>query len=225
MSRLRVLICSPPSVLREGIRVVLERQEDFLLVGGATFGHGRTAEIGRLAPDIIIVSSDIIRPARAGFLAGLRQVDPDLVFRVVVFGRIADPADAIDCMRAGVSGFVEEDVPCDLIPAKLRQFAAGRPVLGAATISILLDAVTKDSTPSRDTDLAALAKLTSQERRVLTLMGQGIPTAKMAMILQLGETTVRTHVHRMKHKLGLRTRDQLIAFAARSTRCDDPART
>lgn len=225
MGKLRVLICGPPSVFREGVRVVLERQEDFTLVGGTADDEDGIGVITRSDPDVIIASSDLVCGNARGFLSRLHEADADLVPRVVVFGRILDPADVIGCVRVGICGFVEEDISCDLLPAKLRQFASGQPVLGAATISVLLDVVTRDLPPPGAANCAALAKLTSQERRVLDLMGQGIPTSKMAVMLQLGETTVRTHVHRMKHKLGLRTRDQLIAFAVRSTWPIDPART
>ena len=179
--------------------------------------------IARLRPDILIVGAAVV--CEPGFLARLRAADAGLVRRVVVFGRIADPACVIRCLRAGVCGFVEEDVPSDLLPARMRQFATGQPVLGSPTISVLIDALAEDRPPQAETNLSALDKLSSQERRVLRLMGQGIPTAKIAVMLQLGETTVRTHVHRMKLKLGIRTRDQLIAFAVRSFPLTDPART
>lgn len=223
MSKLRVLICSPPSIFCEGMRVVLERQADFTVIDCAGYEARRLAEVRRLDPDIIIVSADEV--CKSCFIGRLREVDADLVARVVVFGRIDDPAGIIGCLRAGVFGFVEDDIACDLLPAKLRQFATGQPVLGSPTISALLDVVTKERPQPCEANFAALAKLTSQERRVLGLMAQGIPTAKIAVTLQLGETTVRTHVHRMKLKLGLRTRDQLIAFAVRSTPLTDPART
>lgn len=202
---------------------MLESHEDFAVVGVAGCDAECLSAVGRLDPDIVIVSTDVTGGV-SGFVAGLRDFDPELAFRVVIFGRLTDSEAIVDCLRAGVSGFVEDDVPCDLLPAELRQFAAGQPVLGASTISVLLDVVTQNPATPHETNFEDLSKLTSQERKVLDLMGQGIPTAQMADMLQLGETTVRTHVHRMKVKLGLRTRDQLIVFAVRSTPITDSAR-
>lgn len=218
----KVLIFGLPSLFQEGLRAVLDRAPDFSVAGIVGSGDGGLRLIDSLAPDIIVVGPELADMSAADFIWQLRTADQGTTSRIAVFGSFSEPAAVIGLLQAGVYGFLDENIMSDMLLAKLRQFAQGQPVLDSSTISALLDWCAPGA-PASQAHSGELDKLSSQERRVLGLMAEGLPTADIATRLRLGETTVRTHVHRMKLKLGLSSRYQLIAFAVRCAEHCGPA--
>lgn len=215
--QIKVLIFGVPSVLQEGLNAVLSREQDFTIVGVSGVGKDGLRLVRLLSPDVIMIGTELTDIPVLKLIRQLRDAesDADLVSRIAVFGKFREADIIVDLFRAGVCAFLEEDIMSEMLVAQLRQFTQGQPVLGHSTIWAIQCWCAQRDAADREGYATALAKLSTQERRVLDLMAQGLSTAAIASALQLSETTVRSHVHRMKLKLNLTTRDKLIAFAVR----------
>ncbi|HET9894905.1 MAG TPA: response regulator transcription factor [Streptosporangiaceae bacterium] len=210
----RVLIIGVPSLLIEGLQTVLERDQDFAVLGVESSGSQAVRLVRQLAPDFLIIALDLVDVPVLDLVEQLSSADKELISKILVFGNFREPATIMRLLKAGICGFLEDDITSQTLMVKLRQFTQGQPVLGRSTMCALIGWCEQKKADESDHS-AELAKLSPQERRVLELMAEGLPTAAIASTLRLSETTVRSHVHRMKLKLGMPSRDKLIAFAVR----------
>jgi DNA-binding NarL/FixJ family response regulator len=216
-SKIGVLIFGVPSVSREGLNAVLCREQDFTIVGVSEFGKDGPRIVRLRSPDIVIVGTEISDIPAPELIKQLCAAEPgaDLSPKILVFGKFQSADIVVDLFRTGVCGFLEEDIMPEILVSQLRQFAHGQPVLGQSAVEAIQTWCARRDPVERDGCARGYAKLSMQERRVLDLLAQGLSTAAIASTLQLSETTVRSHVHRMKLKLSLTTRDKLITFAVR----------
>ncbi len=118
-----------------------------------------------------------------------------------------------EALRAGASGFLLKDRPPEELVAAVRVIAAGEALLAPSVTRRLIEEFARRApTVSR----AELGELTDREREVLVLMARGLSNAEIAGALFVAETTVKTHVGRVLHKLGLRDRAQAVVLAYES---------
>ena len=121
----------------------------------------------------------------------------------------------VEALRAGASGFLLKDVPAAELTSAIRVVAAGEAVVAPAVTRRLLDrfAHRLPSTRPGATAPSMLEALTERELAVLRLVARGLSNAEVAAELVVTETTVKTHVHHLLTKLGLRDRVQLVVLA------------
>lgn len=127
-TKIRILIGNHPPILREGLRAILEREPDFDVVGIAD-GDDELIELASLLrPDILMIDAAQAGGTGLELARKLRKADPEVVSHVIVIGKPLDADTVIDLIQAGLRGFIEENVCCDVLPVKIRQFAAGVPI-------------------------------------------------------------------------------------------------
>jgi DNA-binding NarL/FixJ family response regulator len=212
---IRVVLADDQSLIRMGLRVLLDREPDVDIVGEAEDGRGALAVIRRTRPDVALV--DIRMPGLDG-LAVLRAVttDPALdATRIVIVTTFETDEYLFAALQAGASGFVLKDAdPGDLVRA-VRAAAGGDALLSPSVTRRLVDRFGR----RRDDSGAAPAgmdALTAREREVVAWVATGRSNDEIAAELLLSPATVRTHVGRAMLKLHARDRAQLVVFAVRA---------
>lgn len=206
---IRVVVADDQPLVRLGLRVLLEPEEDLELVGEAEDGHAALQLIRRTRPDVVL--SDIRMPGLDG-LALLRAVsaDPSLAgTRIVLITTFDLDEYVFEALRAGASGFVVKDAdPGELLHA-VRVVAAGESLLSpSVTRRVIRAFAARRAGPAPD-----LAEVTPREREILGLVGHGLSNDEIAGRLVISPATARTHVRRVMIKLGARDRAQLVVLA------------
>jgi DNA-binding NarL/FixJ family response regulator len=212
---IRVLLADDQDVIRLGLRVLVETEDDMEVAGDAADGL-RAVELTReVRPDIVLM--DIRMPGIDGIEATRRiAADPSLAStRVIVLTTFEIDEYVFDALRAGASGFLLKDSkPAEVVRA-MRLVAAGDSLLSpSVTRRVIREFAVRPSRTVRPHP--RLASLTDREREAVVLVAEGLSNDEVAARMVISPETARTHVSRAIAKLGARDRAQLVVFAYQS---------
>ncbi len=204
-TRLRLLLVDDHSIVREGIRAVLEEQDDLSVVGECGSGDEALAVAPALAPDIVLL--DLCMPGMGPVetIRKLRAAVPAL--RIMVFTSFADDEVVREVLDAGATGFLLKDALQDELVRAIRSVAAGQPWLAPAAQRLLMEMLRRPA-PAPDA-------LTARETDVLRLIAQGCSNKAIARQLAITEGTVKGYVSQILAKLGVEDRTQAALHAVR----------
>ena len=205
MQPIKVLVCDDHTLLRSGLRRLLEVEEGFEIVGEAANADEAVERAAATQPDIVLL--DVVMPGRSGVEAmpDIRAAAPEA--RVLVLSMQDDPTYVRRAFAAGASGYlVKEAADAELVQA-LRDVAAGRryvhPLLGAR----LAEAEAQSGgRPQAD-------PLSEREHEVLRLLALGHTNQEIATMLFISVRTAETHRAHIMRKLGLSTRAEIVRYA------------
>lgn len=207
---IRVLVADDQAVVRAGLRMILEAQDDLEVVGEAADGSDAVALVRALKPDVVLM--DIRMPVLDGIEATRRLATAGAVARVLVLTTYGLEEYVYEALKAGAAGFfVKTDSPERLVEA-VRVIASGEVLLAPEITRRLIDRFLAAAPPNAPAP-PALAELTARELEVLTHIARGLSNAEIAQTLYISEGTVKTHVARILAKLNLRNRVQAVVFA------------
>ena len=207
---IRVGIADDQELLREGIALIIGAQEDLQVVGQATDGVQAIQLARDVQPDVLLM--DIQMPLLTGVDATRRIVAEGLPTKVLILTMFDLDEYVYGALRAGASGFLLKDAPRASLVQAVRSVVAGDTLLSPEVTRRLLEQYTAGPTafPVRH---PALDAVTHREQEVLLAVAQGRSNAQIAVHLNIGEATVKTHVARLLAKLGQHDRVQLVVFA------------
>jgi DNA-binding NarL/FixJ family response regulator len=209
---IRVLIADDQALIRGGFRMILDAQDDLEVVGEAIDGEDAIRRCAELAPDVVVM--DVRMPTMDGIEATRRITAADPSARVLILTMFDLDEYVYRALRAGASGFMLKDRPPEELVAAVRVVAGGDALLAPSVTRRLIEEFAQRPDPPPPP--AALAELTDREREVLVCMARGLSNREIARELFVAETTVKTHVGRVLHKLGLRDRAQAVVVAYES---------
>jgi DNA-binding NarL/FixJ family response regulator len=209
---IRVVLADDEELVRMGLRVLIEREDDLTVVGEAASGHDALRLVRRVRPDVLLL--DVRMPGLDG-LATIRAVaaEPELAgLRVIMVTTFEIDRYVFEALQAGAAGFVLKDTaPVDLVRA-IRVAAAGEALLSP---SVTRRVVALFSRPG-DGVVTGIDTLTAREREIVAWVTTGRTNEQIARELSLSPATVRTHAGRAMLKLNARTRAQLVVFGVRA---------
>ncbi|MFI6603706.1 response regulator [Nonomuraea sp. NPDC050536] len=212
---IRVLLADDQALVRTGFRMILENAQDMQVVGEAADGcQAATMALG-LRPDVVLM--DIRMPTVDGVEATGRicSGDADGGTRVLILTTFDLDEYVYAALHAGASGFLLKDTLASDLLSAIRIVARGDAVVAPSVTRRLLERYVGTASaqviPAADLDV-----LTEREREVLGLIARGLSNTEIAGRLYLSEGTVKTHVHRVLSKLGLRDRVQAVVHAYES---------
>jgi DNA-binding NarL/FixJ family response regulator len=212
---IRVVIADDQELLRAGLRVLLDNEDDITVVGEA--GDGATAiDVARAhRPDVVLM--DISMPGLDGVEATRRiAADEELDgVRVLILTSFESDDYLFAALRSGATGFLAKDADPSRVLEAVREIAAGASVLGPRATRRLIEEVT--SWPERRPGVPPLVEeLTAREREVLALVAYGLTNQQIAQRLVVSPATAKTHVSRVMMKLNAHDRAQLVVVAYQS---------
>jgi DNA-binding NarL/FixJ family response regulator len=211
----RVLVCDALPVIREGMRTVLAAEPDIEVVGTTDSGIEALVMTRRLHPDVVITDATLSGLSGIELTRRLQHESIEPAPSVLVFTPRDDDMKIMSFLEAGAAGLVVKETGTDEMATAVRVVAAGEAMLAHCVTRKLLDwFFQRQARPNGQVNLAA-ASLSPREREVLGLVARGMSGLEIAKELQITEATVRTHIYRLRNKLELRNRAQLVAFAYR----------
>jgi DNA-binding NarL/FixJ family response regulator len=205
---IRTLVADDQSMVRAGLRMLLNSEPDIEVVAEAGNGKDAVAQAGRFHPDVVLM--DIRMPEMDGIEATKRILAATPEARVLILTTFNLDEYLFDALRAGASGFVLKDDPPEQLIAAVRTVAAGDALLSPAITRRVIAQFTRHRRRPRP---PAIESLTARELEVYQLIARGYSNTEIGTELYIGDTTVKTHVTRLLQKLGVRDRAQAIVLA------------
>jgi len=208
---IRIILADDHAVIRRGLRLLLEQQEDFEVVGEASDGREALALAEALKPDIAVL--DITMQNMNGIEAARQITDKQLGISVIMLSMHADEAFVLRALKAGARGYVLKEAPeTDLVRA-VRLVSDGKSFFSPAVSRMLVEDYVRRL---RDKDIEdSYDLLTPRERELLQLIAEGKSNKDVANMLNLSVYTVETHRSNILEKLNLHSVPELILYAVR----------
>jgi two-component system response regulator NreC len=208
---IRIILCDDHSVIRHGLRLVLEQQKDFEVIGEASDGREAVSLAETLKPDIAVL--DITMQNLNGIEATRQITAKELGTSIIVLSMHADEAFVLRALKAGARGYVLKEAPeGDLVKA-IRLVSDGKSFFSPAVSRMLVEDYVRRL---KDKDIEdSYELLTAREREILQLVAEGKSNKDVANMLNLSVYTVETHRSNILEKLNLHTVPELILYAVR----------
>ncbi len=214
---IRILLADDHTILRAGLRMMLNAQPDFEVVGEAQDGRQAIQEAQRLQPDVILM--DITMPDMNGIEATrqIKKILPDI--KVLILTMHEHDEYVFQALRAGASGYMlKEAADTDLISA-LRVIQNGQFYLSPTAQSVMVGDYLQRVRTGEEKD--SYSSLTEREREILKLVAEGYTNNKIAERLIISPKTVDTHRTHVMDKLNLHSRAELVKYAMRRGLLED----
>ena len=202
---IRAVVVDDHAVVRSGIKLLLDREDDIEVVGEAGSAKDAVFRARALKPDVILL--DVVMPGESGIdvLPNLLKESPET--KVLVLSMQDDPSYVREAFAAGARGYVLKEAADEEVVAAVREIANGgryvHPALGARMVEAEAEArAAEEADP-----------LSEREREVLRLLALGHTNQEIAKMLYISVRTAETHRAHIMQKLGLSTRAELVRYA------------
>jgi len=211
VNAIRVLVADDHTIIRSGLRLLLERQSGFEVVGEAVDGR-QTVELAEsLRPDVVVL--DIAMPNLNGIEAAKQLAAKLPKVSVIVLSMHADESYVLRALKAGARGYLLKDsAESDIINA-IRAVSQGKAYFSPEISRMLMDDYVRNLQQRGVDDRYDL--LTAREREILQLLAEGKTNKEISALLNLSPHTVETHRGNILQKLNLHSLPELILYAVR----------
>jgi DNA-binding NarL/FixJ family response regulator len=204
-----VFLADDHTVLRDGLRAVLEAQHDIRVVGEATNGREAARRVAELRPDVVVM--DIAMPDLNGIEATQQICERCPSVRVIILSMHATREHIRRALQAGARGYLLKDSAGAEVVQAVRAIHAGRRHLSQRVSEQILDEYPRPRGTAQADD--PLSLLSPREREVLQLVVEGKTSAEIAQLIFLSPKTVETYRSRVMTKLGVADLPALVKFA------------
>ena len=210
MSRIRILLADDHTLVRAGLRALVESIEGAEVV--AETGEGREALelIGTHRPDVVLL--DIGMPGMNGLEVARRAAEASPRTRVIILSMHAEDSYVRQAMRAGVAGYLLKGAAVSELPLALQSVMRGEKYLTPRVSQTVVEGMLSDRPGGAD----PLDGLTQRQREILQLIAEGRSTKEIAGTLDVSVKTVETHRARLMERLGIRDVAGLVRFAIKA---------
>ena len=201
MGRTRIMIVDDHEVVRMGMRLLFETEEDFVVVGEASNGSEALAKVAILGPQLVLMD---VRMEKLGGIEACREIKSRYPrVHILMLTSYTDDEAVVTSAMAGASGYLLKNLSRGELLRSVRLVASGQKLIDAVTSQQALQRLAQ--VPGSD--------LTEREREVLALVARGYTNKQIAEALYVSEKTARNHVSHILEKLGLNRRSEAAAYA------------
>ncbi|WP_428717097.1 response regulator [Undibacterium curvum] len=205
---IKILLVDDHTLFRSGIRLLLQRNPDFDIVGEAADGLEGVKRAKQLRPDVVLM--DLNMPGLSGIEA-MQLIVEDLPDTAVLMLTVSEEAEDLGAaLRSGARGYLLKNIEAEYLSHAIKRAAAGEPVIAEAMTAKLVmqfrSGHTISTTPDRE-------KLTPRERETMICLARGESNKEIARTLDVAESTVKIHVQNILKKLNLSSRVQIAVYA------------
>jgi DNA-binding NarL/FixJ family response regulator len=213
MLMLKILLVDDHGVFREGLRALLDLEDDFDVIGEASRGDEALALVAEVSPDVILLDLHLPDGNGAGFCRQLLRLSP--ASKVLILSAYDDEDEVSEALISGASGYVLKTIGVERLADNIRSIARGEVLLAPSVAAKLIQQLSRLQQESGH-DEEALDALTPREREVFFLASRGLKNSEIAEKLFLSEKTIKTHLRNIYNKLHLTSKSDLRLFALRS---------
>jgi DNA-binding NarL/FixJ family response regulator len=211
MRKIRVLLADDHTVIRTGLRLVLEQEPDLVVVGEAADGRQAVELADSLGPDVVVM--DLGMPNLNGIEASRRITEAHPKIGIVVLSMHSDETYVLRALKAGARGYLLKDSASEDLVRAVRAVSERKSYFSPAVGKMLLEDYMRKLQRSGAEDSYEL--LTPREREILQLIAEGKSNKEIAYQLNLSLYTVETHRAHIMQKLNLQSVPELVLYAVR----------
>ncbi len=214
--RIKVLVVDDHSIVREGLKYVLEQSGEFEVVGQAGDGEEAVRVAAEVSPDLVVM--DVMMPKKDGVEACRDIIESAPETRVVMLTVANEETAVLEAVAAGATGYLQKETDRERLLSTLRGVFRGELRLPAELVRGVVAAV---SSVSKAGDAADSAGLTAREREILVSFAGGMTYARIAEQRGIRPVTVRNAIYGIQQKLDVTSMQGLVLWAARNGLLDD----
>ena len=216
--RIRVMVVDDHSIMRVGLKQVLEQSGEFEVVGDAADGEEAVRVAAEVSPDVVVM--DVMMPGKDGVEACREIMESAPDTRVVMLTASTEEAAVVEAVAAGATGYLQKETDRERLLAAVRGVYRGELLVPVEVVRRVFVQI-RDAAGTGDP--AEAAGLTPREREVLVSFAQGMSYAQIAGARGVKTVTVRNAVYSIQHKLGVGSMQGLVLWAVRNGLLDDYA--
>lgn len=207
---IRILLAEDHTIVREGLRSLIEKQPDMEIVGEAEDGRTAIELVQELSPEIVIM--DITMPNLNGVEATRHITSEFPQVKVIALSIHSNRRFVTDMLGAGAAGYILKECLFDELVQAIQAVSAGNSYLSPRITSVVVEDYVNHLAAIADSPLAAL---TSRERQVLQLVAEGKSTKQIALELHVSTKTIEANRRQIMQKLDLHSVAELTKYALR----------
>lgn len=221
MDRIRILIVDDQTLFRQSLASMLQASGQIEVVGEAGDGFEAVEMARQLVPEVVLMD---IRMPRCGGLEATRAILKENPSAGVIVLTVSDKDDDLfSAIKAGAKGYLLKTVDAEELVKAIELVAGGHVVISPLMASRVMAEFTSVEETQTQQARAAGTLLTDREKDVLRLLAQGASNRQIAEVLFIAESTVKTHLRSILHKLHLHNRVQAAIFAVQEGLAEDGA--
>lgn len=209
--QIRILVVDNQAIVRAGIRLLLERNPLFCVVGDAAAAAEAVGIAEREQPAIILVDPDLGTRFDLELISGLLKAAPQA--NVLILTGVRDVELHAQAVRLGARGVIPKTQTPDMLFKAIPKVLAGEMWLDRAATAHLVSHFSRRPDNKREMERRKIATLTDRETEVIALISQGLKNKQIAERLSISEVTVRHHLSSIFSKLGISDRLELLLYA------------
>ena len=202
---IRAVVVDDHAVVRSGIKLLLDREDDIEVVGEAGSAKDAVFEVRAQKPDVLLL--DVVMPGESGIEVLPKLLEESAETKVLVLSMQDDPSYVREAFAAGASGYVLKEAADEEVVAAVREIASGgsyvHPALGARMVAA----------EAAERAAAEADPLSEREREVLRLLALGHTNQEISKLLFISVRTAETHRAHIMQKLRISTRAELVRYA------------
>jgi len=198
-------------MVREGIKSIIVKSEDYIVVGEASDGRSALESIERLKPDVAIL--DIAMPLMTGIEVArqLKKYNPGI--KIIMLTQYDDDEYIKELLLVGIDGYIlKENASDDLIKA-IEEVVKGNKYLSPQVTTKVVSGLTPDRAGDRKDVVTRFEQLTRRETEILKLIAEGKTNREIASLLFISEHTVKAHRTNIMTKMGMKNLTEVIRYA------------
>ena len=205
---IKIFLGDDHTIMRQGLRILLETEPDFTIVGEASNGLEVLKKVGDIKPDVVVL--DLGMPELNGLevTRKIHQNHPQI--RIVILSMHAKEAYVLEALKNGASAYVLKGSDANELIQAIRQVMQGVRYLSPPLTERAVEAYLE---MTRDRSFDPFDALTNREREIFLLVVEGNSNVEVARRLTISPRTVEVHRANIMHKLGLNSQIELIRFA------------
>ena len=205
---IKILLVDDHTLFRSCIRLILQRNPEFEIVGEASDGLEGVKRAKQLKPDVVLM--DLNMPGLSG-LEAMQLIVEDLPETAVLMLTVSEEAeDLTAALKSGARGYLLKNIDADYLNQSIKRAAAGVPVIADAMTAKL---VMQFRSGNNVTVEPEREKLTPRERETMVCLARGESNKEIARNLDVAESTIKIHVQNILKKLNLSSRVQIAVYA------------
>ncbi|MFZ6757128.1 response regulator [Undibacterium sp. Ji50W] len=205
---IKILLVDDHTLFRSGIRLLLQRNPEFEVVGEAVDGLDGVKRAKQLRPDVVLM--DLNMPGLSG-LEAMQLIVEDLPDTAVLMLTVSEEAeDLTTALKNGARGYLLKNIEADYLTQAIKRAAAGEPVIAESMTAKL---VMQFRSGHNQSNIPKKEKLTPRERETMVCLARGESNKEIARNLDVAESTVKIHVQNILKKLNLTSRVQIAVYA------------
>ena len=208
-----MLLADDHSIVREGLQVILDRSEEFEVVGQARDGVEAVQAASELSPDVIVM--DVMMPKKDGVEACREIMETAPETRVIMLTASTEADAVIEAVAAGATGYLQKVSGMDRLLSTVKEVAAGEMRLPAEVVRRVFDRIRSGARSKEEVDL------TPREKEILASFCRGMSYVAIAEAREVKVVTIRNAIYTIQVKLGLGTKQEIVVWAVRNGLLDD----